>query len=78
MLLRALTVFTQRESVDSKVQHFEKSAEKDGLSYKGKDATKCSGSAVLDVLKNFVLSHTVGLACIKPEIEIKIVQCYGL
>jgi len=33
-----------KEKVDSKVKHFEKSAERDGLSYKGKDAVKCPGS----------------------------------
>ena len=33
-----------KEKVDSKVHTFEKSAEKDGLSYKGDGAMKCSGS----------------------------------
>lgn len=31
-----------KEKVDSKVQHFEKLAEKDGLNYKGEGAMKCS------------------------------------
>jgi len=33
-----------KKKADAKVHTFEKSAEKDGLSYKGKDAVKCPGS----------------------------------